>query len=39
MNVINIFERVFFLLSFGSGTEYLKIHVSRLGEFESECCF
>lgn len=36
---LNIFERVFFLLSFGSGTKYLKIHVSRLGEFERECRF
>lgn len=33
---LNIFDCVFFLLSFGSGTEHLKIHVSRLGEFERE---
>lgn len=33
---LNIFDCVFFLLSFGSGTEYLKIHVARLGEFERE---
>lgn len=36
---LNIFERVFFLLSFGNGTKYLKIHVSRLGELERECRF